>query len=248
MTIEDVRPAPPPVAKARPPRGSKLIDAIDLRKTYVMGDNVVKALDGVSFSIRQGEHVAIIGPSGSGKSTLMNVLGGLDRPDSGKYLFEGEEVSAMDDNDLAAFRNRKIGFIFQSFQLLPRLTAQQNVELPLIYAGVPKAERATRAQAMLDRVGLGTRGDHRPTQLSGGQQQRVAIARALAVEPSLLLADEPTGALDSKTGIEVLALFEELHKQGSTIVLVTHDPKVAARAARVIEMQDGNIIRDGAPS
>jgi putative ABC transport system ATP-binding protein len=247
MTIEDVRPAPPPT-RPRPPRGSKLIDAIDLRKTYVMGDNVVKALDGVSFSIRQGEHVAIIGPSGSGKSTLMNVLGGLDRPDSGKYLFEGEEVSAMDDNDLAAFRNRKIGFIFQSFQLLPRLSAQENVELPLIYAGVPKTERAVRAQQMLERVGLGTRGDHRPTQLSGGQQQRVAIARALAGEPSLLLADEPTGALDSKTGVEVLALFEELHRQGSTIVLVTHDPKVAARAARVIEMEDGNIIRDGAPS
>jgi putative ABC transport system ATP-binding protein len=225
-----------------------MIEARDLRKRYVMGDNIVNALDGVSFTIRSGEHVAIIGPSGSGKSTLMNVLGGLDRPDSGLYRFEGDEVSAMDDDALATFRNRKIGFIFQSFQLLPRLNALANVELPLIYAGVDKAARAASAQKMLDRVGLGTRADHRPTQLSGGQQQRVAIARALAGEPSLLLADEPTGALDSKTGVEVLALFEELHNQGSTIVIVTHDPKVAARARRVIEMSDGKIVRDGAPT
>jgi putative ABC transport system ATP-binding protein len=224
-----------------------LIEARGLRKRYEMGDTLVNALDGVTFTIHPGDHVAIIGPSGSGKSTLMNVLGGLDRPDSGTYRFEGDEVSAMDDDALATFRNRKIGFIFQSFQLLPRLNALANVELPLIYAGVEKTLRAETAHRMLDKVGLGPRADHRPTQLSGGQQQRVAIARALAGEPSLLLADEPTGALDSKTGLEVLALFDELHEQGSTIVIVTHDPKVAARAKRVIEMSDGQIIRDGAP-
>ncbi|HVY03858.1 MAG TPA: ABC transporter ATP-binding protein [Caulobacterales bacterium] len=238
------RDTPPPPRRA--PRET-LIEARDLTKTYVMGDNIVRALAGVSFSVKRGEYLAIIGPSGSGKSTLMNVLGGLDRPDGGLYKFEGEEVSAMDDNDLAEFRNRKIGFIFQSFQLLPRLNAQANVELPLVYAGMPRAERAERALAMLAKVGLAERADHKPTQLSGGQQQRVAIARALAGEPSLLLADEPTGALDSRTGQDVLALFDQLHAQGATLIIVTHDPGVAARAERVIEMRDGEIIRDGAP-
>ena len=238
------RNAPPP--PRREPRQS-LIEARDLIKTYVMGDNVVRALAGVSFTVERGEYLAIIGPSGSGKSTLMNVLGGLDRPDSGVYKFEGEEVSSLDDNELAEFRNRKIGFIFQSFQLLPRLNAQANVELPLVYAGVTRANRSEQALAMLAKVGLADRADHRPTQLSGGQQQRVAVARALAGNPSLLLADEPTGALDSRTGQDVLALFDQLHTQGSTLIIVTHDHDVASRAQRVIEMRDGEIIRDGAP-
>jgi putative ABC transport system ATP-binding protein len=225
-----------------------MITARDLKKIYTMGDNKVRALDGVSFTVHAGEYVAVIGPSGSGKSTLMNILGGLDRPDEGSYIFEGEEVEEMDDDALASFRNRKIGFIFQSFQLLPRLDARHNVELPMIYAGLPRAERMARADAMLAKVGLAERGDHRPTQLSGGQQQRVAVARALASEPSLLLADEPTGALDSKTGQEVLAMFDDLNKQGVTLVVVTHDHTVATRAQRVIEMRDGKILRDGAPT
>ncbi len=231
------------IVRARP-----MITARDLKKIYKMGDNEVRALDGVSFTVHPGEYVAVIGPSGSGKSTLMNILGGLDRPDHGSYVFEGEEVAEMDDDDLASFRNRKIGFIFQSFQLLPRLDARHNVELPMIYAGIPRAERMARADAMLERVGLATRGDHRPTQLSGGQQQRVAVARALASQPSLLLADEPTGALDSKTGAEVLEMFDELNRSGVTLVVVTHDHGVAERAQRVIEMRDGKITRDGAPT
>jgi putative ABC transport system ATP-binding protein len=224
-----------------------MIAARDLKKIYRMGDNEVRALDGVSFTVHPGEYVAVIGPSGSGKSTLMNIIGGLDRPDSGSYVFEGEEVARMDDDALAAFRNRKIGFVFQSFQLLPRLNAQSNVELPMIYGGIDKAERARRAKRLLEMVGLGTRGDHRPTQLSGGQQQRVALARALVTEPSLLLGDEPTGALDSRTGQEVLGIFDDLNKQGVTIVVVTHDHGVARHAQRVVEMRDGKIIRDGAP-
>jgi putative ABC transport system ATP-binding protein len=239
-------PAPAPrldVVRARP-----MITARDLHKIYKMGDNEVRALDGVSFTVHPGEYLAVTGPSGSGKSTLMNVLGGLDRPDKGSYVFEGEEVEDMDDDALASFRNRKIGFIFQSFQLLPRLDARRNVELPMIYAGMPKAQRLARADAMLARVGLGARSDHRPTQLSGGQQQRVAVARALVSEPSLLLADEPTGALDTKTGQEVLAMFDELNGQGVTLIIVTHDQSVAARAHRIIEMRDGKITRDGAPT
>ncbi len=224
-----------------------LIEARELVKTYRMGDNEVRALAGVSFTIREGEYVAVIGPSGSGKSTLMNILGGLDRPTAGQYAFEGEAVAGMDDDQLAVFRNAKIGFIFQSFQLLARLDARANVELPLIYAGLDRAERLARAERTLARVGLAERAHHRPAQLSGGQQQRVAIARALAGAPRLLLADEPTGALDTKTGEDVLALFEELNVQGATIVIVTHDHEVAARARRVIEMRDGVIVRDGAP-
>lgn len=216
----------------------------NLTKTYVMGDNVIHALGGVSLDIARGEHVAIIGPSGSGKSTLMNVLGGLDRPTTGDYRFEDDPVADYDDDELASFRNRRIGFIFQSFQLLPRLTAVQNVELPMIYAGIAANERRDRAVALLERVGLGDRLGNRPTQMSGGQQQRVAIARALANGPDLLLADEPTGALDTATGQEVLALFDELNRQGLTLCIVTHDTEVAARARRRIAFRDGLIVSD----
>jgi putative ABC transport system ATP-binding protein len=221
-----------------------MIRVSDLRKTYVMGEEEVQALAGVSLGIDRGEHVAVIGPSGSGKSTLMNILGGLDRPSAGAYDFESEPVAKFDDDQLADFRNRRIGFVFQSFQLLPRLTAVQNVELPLIYGGVDPGERRERAVAMLQRVGLGQRLDHKPTQMSGGQQQRVAIARALANQPDLLLADEPTGALDQATGQEVLALFDELNGQGLTICVVTHDSGVAARAKRRVAFRDGVIVSD----
>jgi len=221
-----------------------MIEIEGLTKTYVMGDQTIAALDGVSLTIQRGEHVAIVGPSGSGKSTLMNVLGGLDRPTSGAYRFETEPVAEFDDDELASFRNRRIGFIFQSFQLLPRLTAVQNVELPMIYAGIAAAERKERAIELLKRVGLGDRLANRPTQMSGGQQQRVAIARALANAPDLLLADEPTGALDTATGQEVLALFDELNAQGLTLCIVTHDQEVAARARRRVAFRDGHIVSD----
>ncbi len=223
---------------------ASMIEIEALTKTYVMGDEVIAALGGVSLSIKRGEHVAIVGPSGSGKSTLMNVLGGLDRPTSGAYRFEDDPVADYDDDQLASFRNRRIGFIFQSFQLLPRLTALQNVELPMIYGGVEPAERKARAVELLQRVGLGNRMNNRPTQMSGGQQQRVAIARALANQPDLLLADEPTGALDTATGQEVLALFDELNSQGLTLCIVTHDHEVAARARRRIAFRDGHVVSD----
>ncbi len=215
-----------------------------LTKTYVMGEEIVHALAGVSLTIGRGESVAVIGPSGSGKSSLMNILGGLDRPSAGHYLFEGEDVGAFDDNDLAAFRNRRIGFVFQSFQLLPRLSALQNVELPMIYAGIEPRERRDRAAALLDKVGLGNRMGHRPTQMSGGQQQRVAIARSLANQPDLLLADEPTGALDTQTGQNVLGLFKELNAEGLTLVIVTHDLEVAAETRRRVSFRDGHIVSD----
>jgi putative ABC transport system ATP-binding protein len=221
-----------------------MIEFQDLRKVYIMGEEEVQALAGVSLAIERGEYVAIIGPSGSGKSTLMNILGGLDRPSSGIYRFEGEDVARFSDDELADFRRRRIGFIFQSFQLLPRLTALQNVELPMIYGGVPAAERRERAAQLLDRVGLGARKGHRPTQLSGGQQQRVAIARALANKPDLLLADEPTGALDTATGNAVLELFEQLNAEGLTLVIVTHDPEVAEQAHRRVAFRDGLIVSD----
>ncbi|MET0274819.1 MAG: ABC transporter ATP-binding protein [Phenylobacterium sp.] len=221
-----------------------MIDIDGLRKVYIMGEEEVAALAGVTLDIARGEHVAVIGPSGSGKSSLMNILGGLDRPTSGTYRFDGEDVGALEDNDLADFRRRRIGFVFQSFQLLPRLTALQNVELPMIYAGVPKPERRERAAALLDRVGLGPRKGHRPTQLSGGQQQRVAIARSLANNPDLLLADEPTGALDTATGQEVLALFRQLNAEGLTLIVVTHDLEVAAHAHRRVAFRDGLIVED----
>jgi putative ABC transport system ATP-binding protein len=221
-----------------------MIEIRDLAKIYRMGEETVAALAGVSLTIERGEHTAIIGPSGSGKSSLMNILGGLDRPTRGTYRFEGEDVGEMDDDSLADFRSRRIGFVFQSFQLLPRLSALQNVELPMVYAGLLPAERRERAAAMLERVGLGSRMGHRPTQLSGGQQQRVAIARALANAPDLLLADEPTGALDSQTGKDVLALFHQLNAEGLTILIVTHDHDVAAQAGRRVTFRDGLIVSD----
>lgn len=221
-----------------------MIEFRDLTKVYVMGEEQVPALAGVSLTIARGEYVAVIGPSGSGKSTLMNILGGLDRPTSGSYRFEGEEVGEFGDDALADFRRRRIGFVFQSFQLLPRLTALQNVELPMIYAGMAPAERRARAKELLDRVGLGSRMGHRPTQLSGGQQQRVAIARSLANRPDLLLADEPTGALDTHTGEEVLKLFHELNGDGLTLAIVTHDPDVANEAHRRVAFRDGLIVSD----
>jgi putative ABC transport system ATP-binding protein len=221
-----------------------VIEFRDLTKIYVMGDEEVPALAGVSLTIERGEYVAVIGPSGSGKSTLMNILGGLDRPTTGSYRFEGEDVGDFGDDALADFRRRRIGFVFQSFQLLPRLTALQNVELPMIYAGTPRGERRARAAELLDRVGLGSRMGHRPTQLSGGQQQRVAIARSLANKPDLLLADEPTGALDSHTGEEVLKLFHELNDDGLTLAIVTHDPDVANEAHRRVAFRDGLIVSD----
>ena len=221
-----------------------MIEFKELRKLYIMGEEEVPALAGVSLRIERGEYTAVIGPSGSGKSTLMNILGGLDRPTSGQYLFENDDVAHFTDDELADFRRRRIGFVFQSFQLLPRLSALQNVELPMIYAGVPASERRVRAMELLERVGLGSRSRHRPTQLSGGQQQRVAIARSLANRPDLLLADEPTGALDTHTGEEVLKLFHELNDEGLTLVIVTHDPDVANEAKRRVAFRDGLIVSD----
>jgi putative ABC transport system ATP-binding protein len=216
----------------------------DVTKTYQMGEVAVHALCGVSLTVKRGEYVAIIGASGSGKSTLMNVIGLLDRPTRGSYQIRGKEVSQLSKSAQADIRNREIGFVFQRFNLLPRTSAQAQVELPLFYAGVTGATAKRRAVEALTRVGLETRIDHRPDQLSGGQQQRVAIARALVTQPSLLLADEPTGALDSKTTAEILDLFDELHAQGLTLVVVTHEHAVAARAARIITISDGAVISD----
>jgi len=221
-----------------------MIEVRNLRKVYTMGEEELAALAGVDLDVGRGEYVAVIGPSGSGKSTLMNILGGLDRPTSGDYRFEGEDVAHFTDDELADFRRRRIGFVFQSFQLLPRLSALQNVELPMIYAGLPREERRTRAAELLERVGLGGRMGHRPTQLSGGQQQRVAVARSLANRPDLLLADEPTGALDTQTSRDVLKLFHELNADGLTLMVVTHDPEVAAEARRRISFRDGLIVSD----
>ncbi|MBI3438094.1 MAG: ABC transporter ATP-binding protein [Proteobacteria bacterium] len=221
-----------------------LIAAEQLVKLYQMGEETVHALDGVSFTIGRGEYCAIIGPSGSGKSTLMNLIGGLDTPTSGRLIIDGADVGEMADQNLAQFRNSMVGFVFQSFNLLARQTALENVELPMIYAGIDPRERKERAAELLARVGLGSRMGHRPTQLSGGQQQRVAIARALAGRPALLLADEPTGALDTHTGEEILQLFADLNKEGATVVVVTHDPEVAALTKRTIEMRDGRIVGD----
>jgi putative ABC transport system ATP-binding protein len=221
-----------------------LIHLRDITKIYQMGDMEVRALDGVSLDIRRGEYLAIMGPSGSGKSTMMNVIGCLDTPTSGDYELNGKTVSRMSDDELAQIRNEEIGFVFQTFNLLARTTSLQNVELPLIYAGVSPHERHTLALKALDNVGLAPRADHMPNQLSGGQRQRVAIARALVNDPSLLLADEPTGALDTHTSIEIMALFEELYQKGNTIVLVTHEEDIARHAHRIVKLLDGKIKHD----
>ncbi|HTV01440.1 MAG TPA: ABC transporter ATP-binding protein [Luteitalea sp.] len=221
-----------------------LIETRDLWKTYVMGSEEIHALRGVNIEIIRGEYVAIMGPSGSGKSTLMNLIGCLDTPSKGTYLLNDKEVSRMDDDELARIRNEEIGFVFQTFNLLPRASALHNVELPLVYAGVSSTERSERAKAALTKVELDHRMGHKPNELSGGQRQRVAIARALVNNPSILLADEPTGNLDSKTGVEIMALFERLHSAGNTIVLVTHEPEVAAHAHRVIHIRDGQVEKD----
>ena len=213
-----------------------------IRKEYRMGDNVVAALDGVDIHIKPHEFVSIIGPSGSGKSTLMNIIGCLDVADDGVYRFDGQEISDYSEDELAVIRNKKIGFVFQQFNLLPKLTAQENVELPLIYQGMSAGKRHKRSQEALERVSLYDRRHHKPTELSGGQQQRVAIARALAGHPSLILADEPTGNLDSKTGADVMRLFHELHQAGNTIVLITHDAKIASQTPRSIHIHDGKVL------
>ena len=218
-----------------------VITTHDLHKHYVMGAEVVKALNGVDVEIRRNEYVAIMGPSGSGKSTLMNLIGCLDTPTSGEYILNGQAVQVLDDDELARIRNREIGFVFQTFNLLPRATALHNVELPLIYAGVPAKERQRRAAAALERVALGDRMDHRPNELSGGQRQRVAIARALVNDPSIVLADEPTGNLDSSTSDEIMEVFEGLHAAGQTIIMVTHEFDIASHAQRVITLVDGKI-------
>jgi putative ABC transport system ATP-binding protein len=221
-----------------------LIETRDLWKTYVMGTEEIHALRGVSIAIERGEYVAIMGPSGSGKSTLMNLIGCLDTPTKGSYLLNGKEVASMNDDELARIRNEEIGFVFQTFNLLPRATALHNVELPLVYAGIPSRERQERARGALEKVELTPRAMHRPNELSGGQRQRVAIARALVNNPSILLADEPTGNLDSKTGNEIMAVFDRLHQSGNTIILVTHEADIAAYAHRVISIRDGQIEKD----
>ena len=221
-----------------------LIEARDLWRTYAMGAEEIHALRGVSFTIAAGEYLAVMGPSGSGKSTLMNLVGCLDSPSRGTYVLRGKVVSQMNDDELAAVRNREIGFVFQTFNLLPRATALHNVELPLVYAGVAKEERLERARRALDMVDLGDRVSHRPNELSGGQRQRVAIARALVMGPSILLADEPTGNLDSATGEEIMRLFDRLHQDGNTIILVTHERDIAEHARRTIHIRDGQIESD----
>jgi putative ABC transport system ATP-binding protein len=223
---------------------SSMIETRDLWKTYVMGEEEIHALRGVSIQIERGEYVAIMGPSGSGKSTLMNLVGCLDTPSKGSYLLNGKEVAAMNDDELARIRNEEIGFVFQTFNLLPRATALHNVELPLVYAGMPSKDRQQRAREALGKVELLDRASHRPNELSGGQRQRVAIARALVNNPSILLADEPTGNLDSKTGNEIMGVFERLHGGGNTIVLVTHEADIAAYAHRVIHIRDGQVEKD----
>lgn len=226
------------------PAPGALISMRNIWKTYQMGNQQLHALQGVTFEVQKGEYLAIIGPSGSGKSTLMNLIGCLDSPTKGQYWINGNLVSTMTDDELASIRNKEIGFVFQTFNLLSRATALHNVELPLIYAGLRSAERHDKAIAALTSVELSDRVTHRPNELSGGQRQRVAIARALVNHPSILLADEPTGALDSKTSVEIMALFEKLHEEGNTIILVTHEPDIAARAHRILTIRDGEIESD----
>ena len=224
---------------------SDMIELQDVYKLYHMGDSVVRALDGVSMRIEKGEFVAIVGQSGSGKSTCMNIIGCLDVPTSGTYLLDGQDVGAMNKNQLAAIRNRMLGFIFQQYNLLPKQNLLENVELPLMYAGVSRTERRQRAQAVLEQVGLGDKSRHKPNQLSGGQQQRASIARALVGEPAVILADEPTGALDSHTSREVLNMLQMLHEAGNTVVLITHDNSIAVQAQRIIRLEDGRVVYDG---
>jgi len=226
------------------PVGPMVIDIDNITKDYVMGEEIVHALRGVSLQIHRNEYIAVMGPSGSGKSTLMNMLGCLDTPTSGRYEFNGRNVAEMDDDELAAIRNREIGFVFQTFNLLPRSNSLRNVELPLIYAGIDPETREERAAQALFDVGLGDRLHHKPNELSGGQRQRVAIARALVNRPSIILADEPTGNLDSKTGEEIMALFEHLYQRGNTIIVVTHERDIAAHAHRTVHLRDGLIERD----
>ena len=222
-----------------------MIHARDLRKTYHVGDQMVQALDGLDLDIHTNEYVALMGPSGSGKSTLMNMLGCLDSPTSGKYILNGQDVSRLDDDALADIRNREIGFVFQTFNLLPRYTAVENVALPMIYGGFSKAERDARAREVLTQVGLGDRMDHKPNELSGGQRQRVAVARALVMKPSIILADEPTGNLDTATSLEVMQLFSDIQKAGNTVILVTHEEDIAACAHRTVRLRDGKVESDG---
>mgnify|MGYP002838931847 FL=1 len=221
-----------------------MIHARDLRKTYHVGDQMVQALDGLDLDIQANEYVALMGPSGSGKSTLMNMLGCLDSPTSGKYILNGQDVSRLDDDALADIRNREIGFVFQTFNLLPRYTALENVALPMIYGGFSKAERDARAREVLTQVGLGDRMDHKPNELSGGQRQRVAVARALVMKPSIILADEPTGNLDTTTSLEVMQLFSDIQKAGNTVILVTHEEDIAACAHRTVRLRDGKVESD----
>ncbi|HEY5752787.1 MAG TPA: ABC transporter ATP-binding protein [Chthoniobacterales bacterium] len=223
-----------------------MIDIDGITRDYTMGDNVIRALRGVSLKIQRNEYLAIMGPSGSGKSTMMNMLGCLDTPTTGRYEFAGKNVASMTDDELAAIRNKEIGFVFQTFNLLPRSTSLANVELPLVYAGIGREQRRNRAEAALHAVGLGQRMHHKPNELSGGQRQRVAIARALVNDPSIILADEPTGNLDSRTGEEIMALFETLYQQGNTIILVTHEEDIAQHARRIIRLRDGLIESDQA--
>jgi len=225
-------------------RMNSVISVRNLVKTYFMGANVVNALQGVDLEIKKNEYVALMGPSGSGKSTLMNLIGCLDTPTSGDYILNGSNVSTMDDSELAAVRNKEIGFVFQTFNLLPRLSSLDNVALPLVYAGLSRSERIEKAKHVLEQVGLGDRMDHKPNELSGGQRQRVAVARALVNSPSIILADEPTGNLDSKTSYEIIGLFEEIHSAGNTIVLVTHEPDIAEFAHRIVRMRDGKVESD----
>src|SRR5580698_7046625 len=241
-TAEVLNFSQPPVSAAP---NSYMINTVDLWKTYDMGSEQVHALRGVNLSIQRNEYVAIMGPSGSGKSTLMNLIGCLDTPTQGSYWLNGHDVSQLNDDELARIRNKEIGFVFQTFNLLARATALHNVELPLIYAGVPAEERAERAKAALTSVGMAERMMHKPNELSGGQRQRVAIARALVNRPSIILADEPTGNLDSKTSVEIMALFDDLHAKGNTIVLVTHEPDIAEFAHRIISIRDGSVASDG---
>lgn len=219
----------------------EILNMKDITKSYVLGEEKQLILDNINLVINKGEFVSILGPSGSGKSTLMNIIGCLDVPSSGKYILNNNEVENLDESELASIRNSEIGFVFQQFQLLPRLTAQKNVELPLIYAKVPEKERKKKSKEILTRVGLSNKLKNRPNQLSGGQQQRVAIARALVTNPTILLADEPTGALDQKTGLQIIELFKELHKEGKTIVMITHDEKIAQNGSRIVKILDGKL-------